>query len=89
MHGLFKRLFGQSPGLWMMASVAVGVEFACYRRWHLRWGATTEEVAGSMPGDDVLSSSQFTATRAMTISAPPSLVWPWLVQVGVGRAGFY
>ena len=42
-----------------------------------------------MPGDDLLPRAQFNPTRAITIDAPPAAVWPWLVQVGFGRAGFY
>jgi hypothetical protein len=60
-----------------------------YRSWHLRWGATDAELAATMPGDDLLPHSQFRPTRAITIDAPPAAVWPWLVQVGCGRAGFY
>jgi 4-amino-4-deoxy-L-arabinose transferase-like glycosyltransferase len=59
------------------------------RPWHLRWGATREEVAGAMPGDDLVTVAHFTATRAITIDAPPEQVWPWIVQVGYRRAGFY
>ena len=72
----------------MGAAVALtGV--AALRRWHQRWGATDEEVAGQMPDDELVNPAAFTATRAITISAPPGVVWPWLVQVGFGRAGFY
>jgi hypothetical protein len=60
-----------------------------YRRWHRRWGATAGELAGSMPGDELLPDAQFRATRAITIDAPPRAVWPWLVQVGALRAGWY
>lgn len=60
-----------------------------YRRWHLRWGATVAEATAPMPGDDLIGRAAFTATRAITIAAPPESVWPWLVQVGFGRAGFY
>jgi hypothetical protein len=60
-----------------------------YRRWHLRWGATAAEVAASLPGDDLQPHAQFRATRAITIDAPPQAVWPWLVQVGCRRAGWY
>lgn len=42
-----------------------------------------------MPGDGLLDRTEFVATRAITVAAPPSEVWPWLVQVGYGRAGFY
>jgi hypothetical protein len=59
------------------------------RSWHLRWGATDAEVASSMPGDELLRDPSFDATRAITIAAPPEAVWPWLVQVGFGRAGWY
>lgn len=51
-----------------------------YRPWHLRWGATPEEVASNLPGDEVLPDAQCRTTRAITIEAPPERVWPWLVQ---------
>jgi hypothetical protein len=60
-----------------------------YRRWHLRWGATPTEAAASLPGDALLPRAQYKSTRAITIDAPPDAVWPWLVQVGCQRAGFY
>jgi hypothetical protein len=60
-----------------------------YRRWHLRWGATPAEVAAALPGDALLPHAQYRSTRAITIEAPPGAVWPWLVQVGCLRAGFY
>ena len=59
------------------------------RRRHLRWGATDAEVGGQMPGDEIVPRTSFDATRAITISAPPRAVWPWIVQLGFGRAGFY
>jgi hypothetical protein len=60
-----------------------------YRHWHLRWGATDDEVHGSMPGDEIVPNPSFNATRAITIDAPPELVWPWIAQMGYRRAGFY
>src|SRR5689334_22229007 len=59
------------------------------RRWHARWGATDAEVAAAMPGDDLVPGCQYASTRAITINAPREAVWPWLAQVGFGRAGFY
>ena len=59
------------------------------RSRHLRWGATDAEVEGAMPGDDTVAQASFSATRAITIDAPPDVVWPWLAQLGFGRAGFY
>ena len=76
-----------------LADVAVAVPlFAAgplLRRWHRRWGATDAEVAAAMPGDELVPGSQTFCTRAITTNAPPGAVWPWLVQVGFGKAGFY
>jgi hypothetical protein len=71
------------------ADLPVFLTSPLYRGWHLRWGATPAEVAAAMPGDDFLSHAQFRCTRAITIDAPPGAVWPWLVQAGCLRAGFY
>jgi hypothetical protein len=59
------------------------------RPWQLRWGATDEEIGSALPGDELVARPTFNATRAVTIDAPPDLVWPWLLQVGVTRAGWY
>jgi hypothetical protein len=59
------------------------------RPWHRRWGATPAETAAPMPGDDRLPVAQYRCTRAITVDAPPEEVWPWLVQVGCLRAGWY
>jgi hypothetical protein len=74
---------------WAAALAAMTVEFVLYRRWHQRWGATDAEVGMPLPGDDLVSQPEFHATRAVTIDAPPEAVWPWIVQMGYGRAGFY
>lgn len=55
----------------------------------LRWGATDEEIERPMPGDEIVQRPGFNATRAITIEAPPEEVWPWIVQIGFGRAGWY
>jgi hypothetical protein len=60
-----------------------------YRHWHMRWGATDAEVVAPMQGDELVRTAPFNATRAITISAPPEKVWPWIVQMGYRRAGFY
>ena len=59
------------------------------RPWHTRWGATSAEAHSVMPGDEFFPRAQFQATRAISIDAPPGDVYPWIVQVGFGRAGFY
>ena len=45
-----------------------------YRHWHQRWGATDEEVAGAMPGDDIIERPLYRATRAISIAASPKAV---------------
>jgi hypothetical protein len=55
----------------------------------LTWGATQEEVERRLPGDDLLEDADIVSTRAITIEAPPAAVWPWLLQMGSGRAGAY
>ena len=55
----------------------------------LTWGATAEEAARGLPGDELLEPADIVATRAITIDAPASAVWPWLVQMGPGRGGAY
>ena len=69
--------------------LAVVVYLLLFRPWQLRWGATDEEISRPMPGDELVPDPTFNATRAVTIKASPEEIWPWLVQMGYGRAGFY
>ena len=62
---------------------------ALLRKRCLTWGATHEERVREMPGDHLLPSAAVVTTRAVTVNAPPSAVWPWLVQMGPGRGGAY
>jgi hypothetical protein len=55
----------------------------------LRWGATDDEVRRPYPGADLIPGGKRSATMAVTIAASPSRVWPWLVQMGADRAGWY
>src|SRR4051812_23088582 len=72
------------------AGVAAAAVYALLvRPWHLRWGATDEEAGEPLPGDDLRSDANVVATHAITIDAPAADVWPWLVQIGRGRGGFY
>lgn len=59
------------------------------RPWQLHWGASDEELARPMPGDDIVAAPTFNATRAVTIHAQPEHVFPWIVQIGNTRAGWY
>ena len=72
-----------------VSTVAVVAGYLAWRPRMLRWGATPDEAAEALPGDDQTPEPRFQSTRAITIDAPPEQVWPWLVQMGIGRAGFY
>ena len=76
----------------VIAYGASGAVFAAFVRPRIsRWGATDEEVTKPLPGDELPApyGDRRVSTRAITIDAPPEEVWPWLVQMGSGRAGFY
>jgi hypothetical protein len=62
---------------------------AIFRPWQLRWVATYEEVKRAMPGDNIVDKPSFNATRVVTINAPAENIYPWIVQMGVNRAGWY
>jgi hypothetical protein len=63
---------------------------AATRRWHQHWGATDEEIARPLPGDDLIPNSKLDSTHAITIHAPAERIWPWLAQMGYDdRAGSY
>ncbi len=76
-------------GIVAAVAVVVVVFFGSYRPWHLKWGATPEELALSMPGDEIVRRPIFNATRVVTVNARPEDIWPWIVQIGFGRAGWY
>ena len=76
-----------------VAALAAAAAAACYvlavRPRLLRWGASTQESAGPLPGDELVRTPRMQSTRAVTINAPAADVWPWLVQLGAGRGGMY
>ncbi|HWR16419.1 MAG TPA: hypothetical protein VN577_16470 [Terriglobales bacterium] len=73
-------------GLGMAAGVAYAMRV---RPSLLNWGATEDESEMHLLGDDLAPNCRYRATRAVTINAPVEKVWPWLVQIGQDRAGFY
>ena len=73
----------------VLGASAVAIYTTSVRPWQLRWGATDDEVARAMPGDEIVPRPVFNATRAVTIQAKPEDIWPWIVQIGYGRAGWY
>lgn len=59
------------------------------RSWRTRWGATDLEIAKSYPGDEIIPNPRLGWTYAVTIRTTPDRVWPWIVQIGCRRAGWY
>lgn len=82
---------------WVAAGWVFGVCVLAYaavvlamRPVALQWGTTPEERAAWLAGDDVHSlDATYAIDHAITIHAPPSTIWPWLVQLGQDRGGFY
>jgi hypothetical protein len=63
---------------------------ALLRKPVLTWGASSEEAAARLPGDELLDDADGVSTRAVSIDAPPSAVWPWIAQMGPSpRGGAY
>ena len=76
-----------------LAAAAAAVAAAGYvlavRPGLLSWGATAQEAAGPLPGDELVRTPRMQSTRAVSINAPAADIWPWLVQLGAGRGGMY
>jgi hypothetical protein len=74
----------------VLAVVSCALYYAVIRRWILTWGATAEEAASRLPGDELLEHADGVSTRAIEIHAPASAVWPWVAQMGPSpRGGAY
>ena len=86
-----RTLFPAHIAGWLaLGLVAMGaVHLGFIRPWYLTWGATGDEVNRTWPGDELSPRPVSLATRALTINAPITEVWPWIVQIGQDRAGCY
>ena len=79
---------------WVLMILAAlwGAYFGVLHPWFMNWGATAAEHRMALPGDPSakgLPDASHRFTRAITIRAPASTVWRWVVQIGQDRAGFY
>lgn len=75
-------------GVALLATLLASFHYV-YRPWQMNWGATPEEISRPMAGDEIVEAPNFDATRAVTVDAPAERIWPWIVQIGYRRAGFY
>jgi hypothetical protein len=80
------RWFVEIMACALVAYVAVGT---LLWPWHRRWGTTPDERLIALPGDPAVRDPNYELMHAVTIDAPPEVVWAWLVQLGQDRAGFY
>jgi len=88
-----RRMLGPGSGLLrgvLFSVIAAAVTYAVAVRPRIvRWGAADDEIEGQLPGDELIEDAMSQTTRAITISAPVSEVWPWLIQLGEGKGGLY
>jgi len=59
------------------------------RRYYRNWGTTKDECQMRLPGDELVGDPVIQTTEAVSIDAPPSAIWPWLLQMGQDRGGLY
>jgi hypothetical protein len=73
------------------SAIAAASWYAFFRitTWRARWGVDPAEATRALPGDGLVDAPTAVDTRGITIDAPPEAVWPWLVQMGYGRGGWY
>ena len=75
---------------WMLVGVAGGaLAHLTLVRMGRSAGSTAAERAARLPGDDIVPTPTAVTDHAITIDAPPEAVWPWLVQMGWHRGGWY
>ncbi|MGF2952691.1 SRPBCC family protein [Mycobacterium sp. THU-M116] len=70
------------------AAALTGLLYAA-RRYYRNWGATKAECQMTLPGDTLVGDPAIQTTEALYVDAPVAAVWPWLVQMGQDRGGFY
>jgi hypothetical protein len=84
---------GKAPSCTIAAALLGGSLAALYiwkvRPWMATWGTVGDEARQGLTGDEHVPEPMVQATRAVTVGAPPEEVWPWLVQMGLDRGGFY
>jgi hypothetical protein len=83
-----KRLHSIALTAVALEALGAAYSFALLPRLR-RWGATAEEVSRRLAGDELVADPLYVTTHAVTVRAPAEAVWPWLVQIGQNRGGFY
>ena len=73
----------------LVVSPVIILSWPLTKRWLRNWGSTPAERTKAWPGDELAPAAVAVYTRAIDVSAPSDVVWPRVVQFGLGRAGFY
>lgn len=73
----------------IVTGVILSVYHVLLRPWHRQWGAREDEIHRHFPSDEIVSEPSDETTRAVTVEASSEEVWPWIVQLGQERGGFY
>ena len=79
----------KSIGVLAMLGILALIVIVALMPWMDRWGATSEEISASFPGDELVPSPRYVYSRVVTVNAAPQDVYPWLVQMGAERGGMY
>lgn len=85
-HGHAWHTIGVTAGVTLLLYVATATFLF---PWHRTWGSTRDELLMTLPGDPPVRTVALEIQHAVTVEATPEHVWPWLVQIGQDRAGFY
>jgi hypothetical protein len=81
----FFKIAGVLAGLAILAVVVV----IALMPWMDRWGATSDEINATYPGDELVPSPRSVYNHVVTVNAAPEKIYPWLVQMGAERGGMY
>jgi hypothetical protein len=87
--GINSNMAALAGGLAVAGAAALATYHWGLRPWYERWGAADKEIAAALPGDELVPAPKFLRTKAVTVQAPVENVWPWLLQMGQGKAGLY
>jgi hypothetical protein len=83
------KLFLKIIGIFFAAIIIGIIAIVLLMPWMDRWGATLEEISASLPGDELVPAPRIGYTRAISIDASPEQIYPWIVQIGAGKGGWY
>jgi hypothetical protein len=86
---MIRRLLAVVVAMLAVTAAAAVVGFVLARRQFSTWGIEPAEAERALPGDELVPEPTMSDTRGITVNAPPEAVWPWLVQLGFGRGGWY